>query len=86
MVPPYPEHRVVWHVTSTGGRGTSRVAVNIFVGSVPVAYEQQEVDNSAPRGALTFAIASLTRQLITQYSEHDLLTKARTADNEEHRS
>ena len=86
MVPPYPEHRIVWHVTPTGGRGTSRLAVNIFVGSVPVAYEEQEVDNSAPRGSLTFAIASLTRQLITQYTERGLLTKARTADGEEHKS
>jgi hypothetical protein len=86
MAPPYPEHRIVWHVTPTGGRGTSRLAVNIFVGSVPVAYEQQEVDNSAPRGALTFAIASLTRRLITQYTEYGLLAKARTADSEEHRS
>ena len=60
--------------------------MNIFVGSVPVAYEEQEVDNSAPREALTFAIASLTGQLITQYSEHDPLTKARTADSDEHRS
>jgi hypothetical protein len=86
MVPPYPEHRIVWHVTPTGGRGTSRLAVNIFVGSVPVAYEQQEIDNSAPGGALTSAIASLTSRLITQYTEHDLLTKARTADGEEHKS
>jgi hypothetical protein len=86
VAPPYPEHRIVWHVTSTGGRGTSRVAVNIFVGSVPAAYEQQEVDNSAPRGALTFAIASLTRRLITQYTEQGLLAKARTADGEEHKS
>jgi hypothetical protein len=87
MVPPYPEHRIVWHATPTGGRGTSRLAVNIFVGSVPVAYEQQDVDNSAPRGALTFAIASLTRRLITQYTEQGLLAKAWTAaDGEEHQS
>ncbi len=86
LAPPYPEHRIVWHVTPTGGRGTSRLAVNIFVGSVPVAYEEQEVDNSAPREALIFAIASLTRQLITQYSEHDPFTKARTAESEEHKS
>jgi hypothetical protein len=86
MAPPYPERRIVWHVTPTGGRGTSRIAVNIFVGSVPVAYEQQVVDNSAPRRALTFAIASLTRRLITQYTEHDLLTKPRIADGEEHTS
>ena len=51
-----------------------------------MAYEEQGVDNSAPRGALIFAIASLIRQLVTQYSEHNLLTKARTADSEEHRS
>jgi hypothetical protein len=86
MVPPYPEHRIVWHVTPTGGRGTSRLAVNIFVGAVPVAYEQQEIDNSAPRGALTYAIASLTRRLITQSTEQGLLAKARTADGEEHKS
>ncbi len=86
MVPPYPEHRIVWHVTPTGGRGTSRLAVNIFIGSVPVAYVQQLIDNSAPMGALTSAIASLTNRLITQYAEHDLLAKARSADGGEHES
>ena len=86
MAPPYPEHRIVWHVTPTGGRGTSRLAVNIFVGSVPVAYEQQVVDNSALRGALTFAIASLTKRIFTQYAEHDVLTKARAVDGEKHKS
>jgi hypothetical protein len=86
MVPPYPEHRIVWHVTPNGGRGTSRLAVNIFVGSVPVAYEQQVLDNSAPRGAMTFAIASLTRRLITQYTEHGLLANAQRANGEDHKS
>ena len=86
MAPPYPEHRIVWHVTPNGGRGTSRLAVNIFVGSVPVAYEQQVLDNSAPRGALIFAIASLTKRLITQYTEHGLLANAQIADGEEHKS
>jgi hypothetical protein len=86
MVPPYPEHRIVWHVTPNGGRGTSRLAVNIFVGSVPVAYEQQVLDNSAPRGALTFAIASLTKRLITQYTDHGLFANAQIADGEEHKS
>jgi hypothetical protein len=86
VAPPYPEHRIVWHVTQTGGRGTSRLAVNIFIGSVPVAYVQQLIDNSAPMGALTSAIASLTNRLITQYAEHDLLAKARSADGGEHES
>jgi hypothetical protein len=70
MTPPFPERRIVWHVQPTAGRGTSRLAVNIFAGSVPVAYVQEVVANEATRRTMTFAIASLTKRLIEQYTAH----------------
>jgi hypothetical protein len=69
MAPPFPQRRIVWHVEPTSGRGTSRVIVNIFDGSVPVAYEQDVVDNDVSTTTLTFTIESLTRRLLAKYSK-----------------
>jgi hypothetical protein len=60
---PFPRLRIVWHVNPIAPRGVSRLLVNIFDGSVPFAYEQQVVSNSAPMTATTSAIASTSRRL-----------------------
>jgi hypothetical protein len=60
---PFPRLRIVWHVNPIAPRGVSRLFVNIFDGSVPFAYEQQVVSNSAPMTATTLAITSTSRRL-----------------------
>lgn len=62
--PPFPRFRIVWHVDPDGHGGTSRLAVNIFNGSVPFGYEQTVVDNSAPPIEIVQTVAALTRRLI----------------------
>jgi hypothetical protein len=69
--PPFPRCRVVWHVEPTGPRAVSMLMVNIFDGSVPVAYEEDTVVNSAPTAALTYAIDLLTTQLLAPYAQAD---------------
>jgi hypothetical protein len=61
--PPFPQFRIVWHVNPVGHGGTSRLVVNIFKESVPFAYEQAVVDNSAPTVAIVQTIESMTRRL-----------------------
>jgi hypothetical protein len=61
---PYPERRIVWHVTSnTASLGVSTVAANIFNGSVPFASAQAVVPDGIESGALIDTVASITRQL-----------------------
>lgn len=61
---PFPPFRIVWHVSSNSSHGTSRLAVNIFNVSVPFAYEQAVVNNSASPTMIMRAIESMTRRLI----------------------
>lgn len=65
---PFPTRRIVWHVNPIAARGVSRLFVNVFDGATPVAYEQDTVSNSAPRGAITYVVASLTTRLVTRYA------------------
>jgi hypothetical protein len=62
--PPFPACRIVWHVTLTPTRGVSRVAVNVFDGNVPYAYEQAVIENDAPEPMLTYTIRSLSSRLL----------------------
>jgi hypothetical protein len=62
--PPFPAHRIVWHVTLAPTRGMSRIVVNVFDRSVPYAYEQDVIDNDAPEPILTSTIRSLSRRLL----------------------
>jgi hypothetical protein len=66
-----PQCRIVWHVNPSVGPGVSTLVVNIFDGSVPVAYEQGMVTNSAPTAAITYAIESVTKRLIASYTHRD---------------
>ena len=61
---PFPPVRIVWHVNPIGPHGTSKLVVNIFNESAPVAYEQATVDNSAPPIAIMRTVESLTNRLI----------------------
>lgn len=63
---PYPQFRIVWHVSRNGFHGTSRLTVNIFKGRSPFAYEQAIVDDSAPPTAIARTVESLTERLIAQ--------------------
>jgi hypothetical protein len=58
-------------VNPSVGPGVSTLVVNIFDGSVPVAYEQEVVTNSAPTATITYAIESATRRLIASYTNPD---------------
>lgn len=68
--PPFPTFRIVWHVTVTPPNGMSRVAVNVFNGSVPYAYEQDVIENDAPEGVLTYTIRSLSSRLFADIAAH----------------
>jgi hypothetical protein len=68
---PFPQCRIVWHVNSGVGPGVSTLIVNIFDGSIPVAYEQEAVTNSASTATITYAIESATRKLIASYTHPD---------------
>jgi hypothetical protein len=68
---PFPQCRIVWHVNPSVGPGVSTLVVNIFDGSVPVAYEQGMVTSSAPTAAITYAIESVTKRLIASYTHRD---------------
>jgi hypothetical protein len=61
---PFPPFRIVWHVNPNGPHGTSKLVVNIFNESAPVAYEQATVDNSAPPIAIMHTVETMTKQLV----------------------
>lgn len=61
---PFPSQRIVWHADPTASRGVSRLVVNVFDGSIPYAYEQQVVADSAPRVVMSSAIEAMSRQLL----------------------
>jgi hypothetical protein len=69
--PPFPQCRIVWHVNPDLGRGASSLVVNVFDGSVPVAYEREVVTNDAPTATIADAIESATRRLIALYTPRD---------------
>jgi hypothetical protein len=73
---PFPTRRIVWHVTPVAPRGVERLVVNVFDGSDAFAYEEQVVDNSAPRIVIESAIASITSRLAEAISQHDLRASA----------
>ena len=68
---PFPDRRIVWHVYPIFPRGTSRLVVNVFDGSVPFEQAQQVIDNSAPPGTIVYAVRTLTSRLAAQLDKHD---------------
>jgi hypothetical protein len=62
--PPFPSRRIVWHVHPTASMGTSRLVVNVFNGSIPYAYDQEVIVNSAPVEDISSAIELLTKRLL----------------------
>ena len=68
----FPTRRIVWHVNPVMPRGVERLVVNVFDGSDAFAYEEQVVDNSAPRIVVESAIASMTSRLARAMYQHDL--------------
>jgi hypothetical protein len=73
---PFPTRRIVWHVNPVVPRGAQRLVVNVFDGSNAFAYEEQVVDNSAPRIVIESAIASMTSRLAQAMYQHDLRLSA----------
>jgi hypothetical protein len=68
---PFPDQRIVWHVTTMPGRGHSRLIVNVFDGSVPFAYEQQMIDNADTQDVLAGTVQSMTSRLFAAIDRHD---------------
>ena len=68
---PFPDRRIVWHVYPIFPRGTSRLVVNVFNGSVPFEHAQQVIDNSAPPSTIVYAVRTLTGRLAAQLDKHD---------------
>ena len=68
---PSPDRRIVWHVYQIFPRGTSRLVVNVFNGSVPFEHAQQVIDNSAPPSTIVYAVRTLTGRLAAQLDKHD---------------
>jgi hypothetical protein len=62
--PPFPQFRIVWHVSRYGQDGASRLVVNIFKGSEPFGYEQEVIDNGTPAATIVGAVESMTKRLI----------------------
>ena len=74
-VPPFPARRIVWHV-NLGMRGESRLVVNIFDGSVPFAYEQDEISSDESPEMIAGTVRSLTRRLIAAVDQRNQLAQA----------
>ena len=70
-VGPFPERRIVWHVETNPPRGVANLVVNVFDGSVPFAYEMQEVENGDPADVVAGVVRSMTRRLFAQIERHD---------------
>jgi hypothetical protein len=68
---PFPQRRIVWHVDTIPPHGVSNLVVNVFDGSVPFAYEQQEVDEGDPPDVVTGVVRSMTRRLFAAIEQHD---------------
>lgn len=62
--PPFPECRIVWHVNPGLGHGASTLTANVFDRSVPVAYEQEVVTNSASNATIAYAIESVASRIM----------------------
>jgi hypothetical protein len=68
---PFPARRIVWHVYPIFPRGTSRLVVNVFDGSVPTVEAQDVIDNTAPRSSIEYAVRTLTRRLMAKLDQRD---------------
>jgi hypothetical protein len=70
-VQPFPDRRIVWHVDAMPPHGTSRLAVNIFNGSVPFSYHQEVIDDSAPRSMTVYAVRALSGRIAVTLDGRD---------------
>jgi hypothetical protein len=61
--PPFPQFRIVWHVSRYGHDGASSLVVNIFKGSEPFASEQVVIESVAPPETIVAAVESMTKRL-----------------------
>jgi hypothetical protein len=67
---PFPERQLVWHVSVDVPDGTSRLILNMFEGSVAVAYEQEHIGSDASNVEILPAIESMTRRLSAWSAVH----------------
>jgi hypothetical protein len=67
---PFPERRLVWHVSVDVPRGTSRLILNMFEGSRAVAYDQEHIGSDASNVEILAAIESMTQRLDAQSAVH----------------
>jgi len=70
LTAPFPEHRLVWHVSVDVPHGTSRLILNMFEGSRAVAYDQEHIGSDASNVEILAAIESMTQRLVAQSAVH----------------
>ena len=66
LTAPFPQRRLVWHVSIDVPHGTARLILNMFEGSRAVAYNQEHIGSDASRGEILAAIESMTQRLDAQ--------------------
>jgi hypothetical protein len=79
--PPFPSHRIVWHVNPSNSQATSRLIVNVFDGSVAYAYEQEDLENDAPPEVITSAVRWMSERLLADIAAHDHPSGNQDGDN-----
>ena len=70
LTAPFPERRLVWHVSVDVPHGTSRLILNMFEGSRAVAYNQEHIGSDASSVEILAAIESMTQRLDAQSAVH----------------
>jgi hypothetical protein len=67
---PFPQRRLVWHVSLDVNRGTSRLILNVFEGSRALTYDQEHMGSDASKAEILAAVESMTQRLDTQSAVH----------------
>ncbi len=70
LTAPFPERRLVWHVSLDVPHGTSRLILNMFDGPRVVAYDQEHIGSDASSAEILAAIESMTQRLVAQSAVH----------------
>jgi hypothetical protein len=70
LTAPFPQRRLVWHVSVDVPHGTSRLILNMFDGSRAVAYDQEHIGSDASKDEILAAIEAMTQRLDAQSAVH----------------
>jgi hypothetical protein len=72
LAAPFPERRLVCHVSVDVPNGTSRLILNMFEGPRAVAYDQEHMGSDASKVEILAAIESMTQRLDAQSAVHSV--------------